>query len=46
MRMDVIYEIDDALVRGLDYYGHTVFEIEANIKGFWCAKHLRWWRSL
>lgn len=32
--MDVIYEIDDALVRGLDYYGHTVFEIEANIKGF------------
>src|SRR5690554_1863283 len=32
--MDVIYEIDDALVRGLDYYGHTVFEIEANIKDF------------
>ena len=24
--MDVIYEIDDALVRGLDYYGHTVLK--------------------
>lgn len=32
--MNIPYEIDDALVRGLDYYGHTVFEVEANIKGF------------
>lgn len=32
--MDVIYEVDDSLVRGLDYYGHTVFEVEASIKGF------------
>ncbi|NLN50810.1 MAG: histidine--tRNA ligase [Acholeplasmataceae bacterium] len=32
--MDIIYEIDDRLVRGLDYYGHTVFEVEAHIKGF------------
>lgn len=32
--MDVIYEVDESLVRGLDYYGHTVFEVEANIKGF------------
>lgn len=32
--MDIVYEVDDRLVRGLDYYGHTVFEIEANIKGF------------
>ncbi len=29
--MDVHYEIDDTLVRGLDYYGHTVFEVEALI---------------
>lgn len=27
--MDVHYEIEDTLVRGLDYYGHTVFEVEA-----------------
>lgn len=30
--MDVHYEIEDALVRGLDYYGHTVFEVEAKIR--------------
>jgi len=28
------YEIAPRLVRGLDYYSHTVFEIEADIKGF------------
>lgn len=28
------YEIDSNLVRGLDYYCHTVFEIEADIEGF------------
>lgn len=27
--MDIEYEIDDTLVRGLDYYGHIVFEIHA-----------------
>ncbi len=32
--MDVIYEIDHMLVRGLDYYGHIVFEVLASIKGF------------
>ncbi len=32
--MDIIYEIDYKLVRGLDYYGHTVFEVEAQIKNF------------
>lgn len=32
--MEVEYVVDDSLVRGLDYYGHTVFEIEANIKDF------------
>ena len=32
--MNIDYEIDDTIVRGLDYYNHTVFEIEANIKGF------------
>ncbi len=30
----VAYEIDKKLVRGLDYYSHTVFEIQANIPGF------------
>jgi len=28
------YEIANKLVRGLDYYSHTVFEIEADIEGF------------
>lgn len=32
--MKIDYEVDKRLVRGLDYYGHTVFEVEANIKGF------------
>ena len=30
----VAYEIDPNLVRGLDYYCHTVFELEADIEGF------------
>lgn len=32
--MNIPYEIDRKLVRGLDYYAHTVFEIHATIKGF------------
>lgn len=28
--MDIKYEIDTNLVRGLDYYNHTVFEVELN----------------
>lgn len=32
--MKIPYEIDKKLVRGLDYYAHTVFEIHATIKGF------------
>ncbi|WP_441361437.1 histidine--tRNA ligase [Acholeplasma laidlawii] len=32
--MNIPYEIDKKLVRGLDYYAHTVFEIHATIKGF------------
>ncbi len=27
--MEIEYEIDDSLVRGLDYYGHIVFEVHA-----------------
>ena len=30
--MDIDYEIDPNVVRGLDYYDHTVFEIVADIK--------------
>ncbi len=30
----ISYEIHKKLVRGLDYYSHTVFEIEADIEGF------------
>ena len=30
----ISYEIAYKLVRGLDYYSHTVFEIEADIEGF------------
>ena len=32
--LGVDYEIDPKLVRGLDYYNHTVFEIEASVEGF------------
>ena len=32
--MEIEYVIDDRLVRGLDYYTHTIFEIEADIKDF------------
>ena len=31
---DIEYEIDEHLVRGLDYYTYTVFEVEADIKDF------------
>ncbi len=31
---NIKYELAPKLVRGLDYYSHTVFEIEANIEGF------------
>ncbi|KGX88982.1 histidine--tRNA ligase [Pontibacillus litoralis] len=33
-RMGIEYEIDPNLVRGLDYYNHTAFEIMSNAKGF------------
>ena len=32
--MDIDYEVDTNLVRGLDYYNHTVFEVIGNIKEF------------
>lgn len=32
--MEIPYTIDDNLVRGLDYYTHTVFEVEAQVEGF------------
>ena len=32
--LEIKYKIDDKLVRGLDYYTDTVFEIEASIEGF------------
>lgn len=32
--LDIEYEVDTKLVRGLDYYNHTIFEIEADIEGF------------
>lgn len=32
--MGIPYEISPNLVRGLDYYCHTVFELEADIEGF------------
>lgn len=35
--MNIDYEIDPTLVRGLDYYTYTVFEIVANIKDFGAA---------
>ena len=32
--LEVDYVVDSKLVRGLDYYNHTVFEIEAKVEGF------------
>jgi len=32
--MDIDFTVDTRLVRGLDYYNHTVFEIEAKVEGF------------
>ena len=32
--MQIEYDIDPNIVRGLDYYNHTVFEIEAKVEGF------------
>ena len=32
--MGVEYTVDPSVVRGLDYYNHTVFEVEADIKDF------------
>ena len=32
--LEVDYEVNTRLVRGLDYYNHTVFEIEAKVEGF------------
>ncbi|MEG0577585.1 MAG: histidine--tRNA ligase [Bacilli bacterium] len=32
--LDIDYIVNPGIVRGLDYYTHTVFEVEADIKGF------------
>ncbi len=32
--LEIDYEVDPKIVRGLDYYNHTVFEIEASVEGF------------
>jgi histidyl-tRNA synthetase len=32
--LEIEYNVNPRLVRGLDYYTSTVFEVEANIKGF------------
>jgi histidyl-tRNA synthetase len=32
--LDIEYVINPSVVRGLDYYTHTVFEVEASVEGF------------
>lgn len=32
--LNIEYEVDHTMVRGLDYYNHTIFEIMSNAKGF------------
>ena len=32
--MQIKYEVNPSIVRGLDYYNHTVFEVEAKVEGF------------
>ncbi|MCF7926038.1 MAG: histidine--tRNA ligase [Candidatus Izimaplasma sp.] len=39
-QMDIAYTIDKALVRGLDYYTHTVFEVDANVSSLGAQKTL------
>jgi len=38
--MGIEYEVDPTLVRGLDYYNHTAFEIMSEAKGFGAATTL------
>ena len=38
--LEINYEIDESLVRGLDYYTDTVFEIEADLKELGASKVL------
>lgn len=40
MTLDVNYEVDSNIVRGLDYYDHTVFEFLADIEGLGAANVL------
>lgn len=32
--MNIEYVVNPSIVRGLDYYSHTVFEVEASVEGF------------
>ncbi|MDD4608062.1 MAG: His/Gly/Thr/Pro-type tRNA ligase C-terminal domain-containing protein, partial [Bacilli bacterium] len=32
--LEIDYEVNPSIVRGLDYYTHTVFEVEASVEGF------------
>ncbi len=32
--LEIEYEVDPSIVRGLDYYDHVVFEVEAEVKDF------------
>ena len=32
--LEIEYIVDSNLVRGLDYYTHTIFEVEASVEGF------------
>ena len=32
--LNIDYTVNYSIVRGLDYYTHTVFEVEANVEGF------------
>ena len=34
MILNIAYEVDANLVRGLDYYNHTAFEIMSTAEGF------------
>ena len=36
MLWNIPYEVDPTLVRGLDYYNHTAFEIMSEAEGFRC----------
>ena len=44
--LEIPFEIDETMVRGLDYYQDTIFEIMTDSKSFGAKNDDLWWRTL